>query len=101
EVAPQSNYCLGIVPRDQPHPIRQMVDAGLWCTLNSDDPPMFKTSLVNEYITLAVQGFAWEELWQLNVNTLEATFLPETEKQQYRAEWQGFYDHCESDTVFF
>jgi adenosine deaminase len=68
-----------------------MVEAGLCCTLNSDDPPMFKTSLVKEYVTLVAQGFSWQELWQLNVNTLEATFLPESEKQKYRAEWQEFY----------
>lgn len=90
EVSPQSNYCLGIVDRHQPHPIRQLVDAGLYCTLNSDDPPMFKTTLVNEYLTLAKQGFSWDDLWQLNVNTLEASFLPESEKTLYRQEWQAF-----------
>jgi adenosine deaminase len=90
EVSPQSNYCLGIVDRHQPHPIRQLVDAGLFCTLNSDDPPMFKTNLVNEYLTLAEQGFSWDELWQLNLNTLEASFLPELEKNTYRQEWQAF-----------
>lgn len=90
EVSPQSNYCLGVVPRSQPHPIRQMLDAGLYCTLNSDDPPMFNTNLTNEYLTLADQGFSWEELWQLNLNTLEATFLSETEKSAYRTQWQEF-----------
>lgn len=92
EVSPHSNYCLGIVDRHQPHPIRQLVDAGLFCTVNSDDPPMFKTNLVNEYCTLAEQGFSWEELWQLNLNTLEASFLPEFEKNAYRQEWQAFLD---------
>lgn len=90
EVSPQSNYCLGLVPRSQPHPIRQMIDAGLYCTLNSDDPPMFNTNLTNEYLTLAAQGFSWEELWQLNFNTLEATFLSETEKAMHRTRWQDF-----------
>lgn len=51
---------------------------------------MFSTSLTNEYLTLAVQGFSWEELWQLNLNTLEATFLDEVEKDKYRAEWKQF-----------
>ncbi|MGF1521764.1 MAG: adenosine deaminase [Leptolyngbyaceae cyanobacterium] len=90
EVSPQSNYCLGVVERDRPHPIRQMIDAGLYCTLNSDDPAMFSTSLTNEYLTLAAQGFSWQELWQLNVNTLEATFLDEAEKQSYRVIWETF-----------
>lgn len=90
EVSPQSNYCLGVVDRDRPHPIRQMVDAGLYCTVNSDDPAMFSTSLTKEYLTLADQGFNWEELWQLNLNTLEATFLDEAEKDKYRIEWEKF-----------
>jgi adenosine deaminase len=88
EVSPQSNYRLRLIQPDSPHPIRQMFDAGLYCTLNSDDPAMFSTSLNNEYLTLATQGFSWEELWQLNLNTLEATFLSETEKENYRKEWQ-------------
>ena len=90
ELSPQSNYCLGVVAQGQPHPIRKMVDAGLYCTVNSDDPAMFSTSLTNEYLTLAKQGFSWEELWQLNVNTLEATFLDSVEKDKYRAEWKKF-----------
>ncbi|BAU12954.1 adenosine deaminase [Leptolyngbya sp. NIES-3755] len=90
EVSPQSNYCLGVVKQGKPHPIRQMVDAELFCTVNSDDPAMFSTSLTNEYVMLANQGFSWEELWQLNLNTLEATFLDEAEKSNYRTEWQNF-----------
>jgi adenosine deaminase len=53
---------------------------------------MFDTNLVNEYLTLATQGFSWEELWQLNLNTLEATFLSEAEKVAYRIKWQDFLD---------
>lgn len=90
EVSPRSNYCLGVVAWDQPHPIRKMVDAGLYCTVNSDDPAMFSTCLTHEYVTLAEQGFGWEELWQLNLNTLNAAFLDDTEKDKYRAEWVKF-----------
>ncbi|MBE9166657.1 adenosine deaminase [Pleurocapsales cyanobacterium LEGE 06147] len=90
EVSPQSNYCLGIVEYERPHPIRQMIDAGLYCTVNSDDPVMFSTSLVNEYLTLASQGFSWEELWRLNLNTLEATFLDKDEQASYCNEWERF-----------
>ncbi|MGL5806760.1 MAG: adenosine deaminase family protein [Xenococcaceae cyanobacterium] len=92
EVSPQSNYCLGIIDGDRPHPIRQMIDRGVFCTLNSDDPAMFSTNLNNEYLTLARQGFTWEELWQLNLNTLEATFLPESEKANYRDRWHNFFN---------
>jgi len=90
EVCPVSNYALSNVPRGTPHPIRAMVDAGIHCTLNSDDPAMFSTDLAAQYATLAEQGFSWEELWALNVATLEATFLPEQQKAAYRSEWEAF-----------
>lgn len=90
EVSPQSNYCLGVVERDRPHPIRKMVDSGLYCTVNSDDPAMFSTSLTDEYITLASQGFSWNELWQLNLNTIKATFLDRSHKDKYLLEWHKF-----------
>ena len=90
EVSPQSNYRLGVVAATEPHPIRRMVDSGLYCTVNSDDPAMFSTDLVNEYVTLASQGFSWEELWQLNLNTLKAAFLSQTEKAGYLDQWDQF-----------
>lgn len=75
EVSPQSNYCTRVVQIDAPHPIRAMVNAGLNCTVNSDDPAMFSTSLTNDYLTLAAQGFTFAELWQLNRNSMLASFL--------------------------
>lgn len=92
EVSPNSNYCTKVIPVDEPHPIRALVDAGVYVTVNSDDPPMFSTDLNNEYVTLARQGFSFEELWQLNLDTLEATFLPEDEKAVLREEWTAFAD---------
>lgn len=91
EVSPQSNYCTRVTPWEAPHPLRQMVDAGLFCTVNSDDPAMFSTDLNNEYLTLAAQGFSLEELQRLNLNGLEASFLPETEKEHLRARFEEYY----------
>jgi adenosine deaminase len=90
EVCPQSNYCLGVIKAGALHPVRRMVDSGLVCTINSDDPLMFSTDLNREYRTLAEQGFRWDELWQLNLNTLEASFLEESDKTVYRLEWYAF-----------
>ena len=81
EVCPQSNYRLGIVKPGEPHPIRGLFDAGVHCTVNSDDPAMFETDINREYVTLAEQGFTWEELQQLNLNTLQATFLNDADKR--------------------
>lgn len=90
EVSPQSNYCLGVVAHDAPHPIRQLVDAGVTCTVNTDDPPFFATDLSNEYLTLAAQGFSFAELWQLNLNAVKAAFLTEAEKADLFCRWEAF-----------
>jgi len=96
EVCPHSNYRLKVVSLDQPHPIRALMDHGVCVTVNSDDPPMFSTDLTSEYLLLARQGFSWEELWQLNLNTLEASFLSDEAKALYRTEWQAFCSHGEN-----
>jgi adenosine deaminase len=90
EVCPVSNYAIGSTPRDQPHEIRKMVDMGLRCTLNTDDPAMFSTDMAAQYELLLKQGFTWDELWSLNVATLDATFLSAAEKAIYRQEWDDF-----------
>jgi len=83
EVCPVSNYCLGIVKQGEMHPIREMLDAGLYCCINSDDPAMFSTNLINEYEMLASLGFSGPELHQLNQNALQASFLDDFQKQNY------------------
>ena len=92
EVCPVSNYAIGSTPRDQPHEIRRMLDMGLRCTLNTDDPAMFSTDLAAQYALLYDQGFTWDELWNLNIATLEGTFLSDIEMSEYRAEWDKFAD---------
>jgi adenosine deaminase len=93
EVCPVSNYRTRAIATGTPHPIRGMVNQGLRCTVNSDDPPMFGTSLTNEYVTLATQGFTWSELWALNRATLEATFLSESERKELASYWNAFEKH--------
>ena len=83
EVSPTSNYHLGVVNAQENHPIREMFDKGLFCTLNSDDPVMFSTNLVKEYELLLDQGFSNEELIQLNRNAIHASFLNQEEKAKY------------------
>lgn len=49
---------------------------------------MFSTDLNREYKSLAEQGFTWKELWRLNLNAVDASFLDEDQKAAYRKEWQ-------------
>ena len=92
EVCPTSNVCLGVAPDIAHHPIQKLLDAGLYVTLNSDDPPMFNTTLTDEYLKCA-DTFGWDATTceTLSLNALRASFLPTTRKaemeQAFRAEF--------------
>jgi aminodeoxyfutalosine deaminase len=49
DVCPTSNVLLRAVPSLEAHPLRQLVDFGIPCTLNTDDPEMFDTDLTREH----------------------------------------------------
>jgi aminodeoxyfutalosine deaminase len=49
EVCPTSNIATRAVARIEDHPLRTFVEAGVPVTINSDDPPMFSTSLNYDY----------------------------------------------------
>lgn len=49
EVCPSSNVATRAVASLEEHPIRTFRDAGVTITVNSDDPPMFGTTLNREY----------------------------------------------------
>ena len=60
EINPSSNICLKVFPSMAHHPFRQLDERGLLVTVNSDDPPLFNTSLVQEYNVLATE-FGYNE----------------------------------------
>lgn len=82
EVSPTSNICLGVATSYAEHPFRALHEAGVPVTVNSDDPPMFNTTLTNEYMVLAEHfDYTIDELAELSIAAMEAAFLPEAERQ--------------------
>ncbi|MBA2710988.1 MAG: adenosine deaminase [Tatlockia sp.] len=49
EICPSSNIALGLFKDMKSHPLIQLLDAGIQVSLNSDDPPFFRTNLAREY----------------------------------------------------
>jgi aminodeoxyfutalosine deaminase len=82
EVCPSSNVALGVYKSLDDHPLPQMLDEGLWVTINSDDPPMFGTTLGDEFLKCA-QAFELNEdiLWSLSLNAANAAILPKDRKR--------------------
>jgi aminodeoxyfutalosine deaminase len=87
EVCPTSNVRTGVVADLSEHPLPRLIEEGLLVTLNSDDPPMFGTTLRNEYIAVArTLGLGAAGLKDLARNAARAAFLPHAEAQALVAE---------------
>ncbi|MEY9875403.1 aminodeoxyfutalosine deaminase [Streptacidiphilus sp. MAP12-33] len=81
EVCPTSNVATRVVARMDEHPIRQMVEAGLVVTVNSDDPPMFGTDLNHEYeVAAALLGLDEAGVAELAGNAVRSSFLDDAGK---------------------
>ena len=81
EICVTSNLRTGCCPDIAQHPVRRYFDDGLMITLNSDDPAMFRTSLVEEYrLVQDTFGFTDEHLREMARNSFEASFLPPGKK---------------------
>jgi aminodeoxyfutalosine deaminase len=66
------------------HPVRRYFDEGLMVTINSDDPAMFGSSLVEEYQLVQRQfGFSDDHLRELARNSFEASFLAAEKKVEF------------------
>lgn len=69
DVCPISNLKLAVVPSLREHPLRTLMDAGIVCTVNTDDPIVFGNTLTQEYAVLASElGFSRHELAQVALN---------------------------------
>jgi adenosine deaminase/aminodeoxyfutalosine deaminase len=91
EINVTSNLRTGCCSSLDDHPLRAYFDLGLMVTLNSDDPPMFGASLLDEY-TLAHShfGFTLDQLRELAANAVEASFLPPTRKLHLLAQIEQY-----------
>jgi adenosine deaminase/aminodeoxyfutalosine deaminase len=91
EICVTSNLRTGCCASLEQHPLKGYFDLGVMVTVNSDDPPMFHTSLAREYaLAQAAFGFSDEQLRELARNSFEASFLPADQKLVFFAKIDGF-----------
>lgn len=77
DVCPLSNVGLRVVPSIAAHPLRRLMQAGVRCTVSTDDPLNFANSITEEYEALATEaGFTRAELAQIARNGWEIASVP-------------------------
>jgi adenosine deaminase/aminodeoxyfutalosine deaminase len=83
EVCPTSNVCTRSVPSLADHPLPVLAAAGVPVTINSDDPPMFSTTLNAEYSVAAdLLGLDHAGVAELARAGVRASFLDDAGKRR-------------------
>jgi aminodeoxyfutalosine deaminase len=91
EVCPTSNVCTRSVPSLAAHPLPALVVAGVPVTINSDDPPMFSTTLCQEYAVAAhLLGLTEAGLADLAAAAVRASFAPDGDRTRILAEIDAY-----------
>ena len=82
EVCPTSNICLKVFPSMQEHNLPRLLEEGLYVTINSDDPPMFNTTLTNEFIQVQ-KLLHWNAdiMEKLTIHALNVSLLSAEQKR--------------------
>ena len=71
-----SNLRTGCCPALLEHPARCYFEEGLMVTLNSDDPPFFGATLLDEYLLAHTEfELSLDQLREIAANSIEASFL--------------------------
>lgn len=92
EVNLTSNLCLGVYPSYAAHPLKALYEAGVPVTLNSDDPALFNTTLIDEYLhAVADCGLTLEQLEDVALNAVRVAYLPPTQKAVLLDEFEEAY----------
>ncbi len=99
EVCPTSNVCTRSVPSLADHPLPALVAAGVPVTINSDDPPMFATTLTEEYVVAAeLLGLDEAGMADLARAGVRYSFADPARKAQVLAEIDTYEAHVEGGT---
>lgn len=81
EVCPSSNVCTGVFASLEQHSLPHLLAAGAFVTINTDDPPMFSTTLVEEYERIAAAfDLDLTAIADLVRNGIAASFLDDHRK---------------------
>jgi adenosine deaminase len=93
EVCPTSNLRTGVARSWEEHPMRVLVEAGAFVTLNTDDPAMFDCTLAGEFAAVESLGYDADTLRVLAENAIDGSWATAARKRDLHADlarwWQS------------
>jgi aminodeoxyfutalosine deaminase len=91
EICPTSNIRTRAVSAMEEHPLPAIVAAGVPVSINSDDPPMFGTTLEHEYeIAAGLLGLDEQGVAELARDAVRQSFAPQRVKEAILAEISSY-----------
>ncbi len=101
ELNPTSNLRLGVYPDYARHPLRQLYEAGVSFSVNSDDPPLFNTTLTDEILLLSTEfHFDLATIDEILLNGIRHSFLPPGRKQELEDSFRVEMDTLKAQHLF-
>jgi adenosine deaminase len=91
DVCPTSNHLLDVVDDIRSHPLPLLLDAGVRCSINADDPIIFGPDILAEYeLCRSVLGLSDEQLAACAWTSIETTSAPAAVKAAAKARIDGW-----------
>jgi adenosine deaminase len=90
-VCPLSNVKLGVFETLEDHNLKELLDAGLCATVNSDDPAYFGGYVEENFVAIQrALNLTRDHLYQLARNSFEASFLSAEDKASFVQELDDY-----------
>ncbi|HWQ06147.1 MAG TPA: hypothetical protein VN453_02945, partial [Feifaniaceae bacterium] len=91
-ICPLSNVCLKVYPDMASHSFKKLFDAGVPVSINSDDPPFFRSDLNDNYLAV-VETFAltMEQLHEIAQNAFTYSYAPQELKARSIEELDRYF----------
>ncbi len=94
EVCPTSNVRTGVSADFASHQVRELIDAGAFVTINTDDPAMFGCTLAGEFSVVESLGYDDDTMRMLAENAIDASWAPaESKREMHLALAKWWLDH--------
>lgn len=81
ELCPISNWITNAIPDKESHPFVEIQDYGISCSINSDDPGLFGSSLMEDFAFCAdTLGMTEDKIKQSMRDAFKASFVPNKQR---------------------